>query len=326
MKKFTFMLMALLTMTIATQAKTVETVLWEDTYTGEIELNAETVATLAAGETLRIYATVPNDGGNFKIVYKGEGNGWQETTIPSIGNQWPWINGGETYKDFTLTDADITALTAMGIYIYNGSCSVTKVTKVVENANIVEVTIGESGWATWSYDKNLNFDGTGINVYYATAVSQGTVTLTAVTTTWNWCGYILKGEAGTYDVPVVDDASATYPNGNYLKAQVGAGTVAASTAGAYHYILADNDGTVGFYNLATDYSMAANKAYLETEANITPAAGGRINIVVDDNPTGINVINKTQVGNQQIYNLNGQRVAHPQKGLYISNGKKFINK
>lgn len=144
----------MLSASVSVSAKIVETTLWEDTYTDGVELNSETVAALEAGNVLRVYVTVPVGGANFKICYKGAGNGWSETTIPSIDNQWPWVNGGETYKDFTLTDEDITTLTGMNIYIYKGENStINKVSKLVDNPNIVEVVIGTDGICTWSCDK-----------------------------------------------------------------------------------------------------------------------------------------------------------------------------
>ena len=131
MKKLIFTFVALLTMVCGANAKTVETTLWNGTYTDGVELNSETVATFKAGDVLRVYVTVPEEGANFKIVYKGASNDWKETTIPSLvdnGNQNPWVNGGDTYKDITFTDADITALSGMNIYIYKGENStITKV-------------------------------------------------------------------------------------------------------------------------------------------------------------------------------------------------------
>lgn len=129
-----------------TQGYAAETTLWEGTYSDGVELNSETVATFKAGDVLRVYATVPEGGANFKIVYKGESNSWSETTIPSINSQWPWVNGGETYKDFTLTEADITALTGMNIYIYKGdNSSITKVSLVTADAPSYEGTVIYNG-------------------------------------------------------------------------------------------------------------------------------------------------------------------------------------
>ena len=43
--------------------------------------------------------------------------------------------------------------------------------------------------------------------------------------------------------------------------------------------------------------------------------------------TGITEIEKSvNAGNEAVFNLNGQRVAQPKKGLYIVNGKKVIIK
>ena len=130
MKKFLSTCAIILVMIVAIlSVHASETVLWEGTYTDDgIEINSEAVATLKAGDVLRVYVSVPEGGANFKIVYKGSANNWAETTIPSIDNQWPWVNGDETYKDFMLTEADITALSGMNIYIYKGENStITKV-------------------------------------------------------------------------------------------------------------------------------------------------------------------------------------------------------
>ena len=47
---------------------------------------------------------------------------------------------------------------------------------------------------------------------------------------------------------------------------------------------------------------------------------------LDPNATGIEKVSgfKFQVSSSEFYNLAGQRVAHPTKGLYIVNGKKVI--
>ena len=448
MKKFTLMLMALLAFAGSMKAKSFETTLWEDTYTGAIELNAETVATFKEGNVLRIYVTVPAGGANFKIVYKGAPN-WTETTIPSIGSQWPWVNGGNTYYDVTLTAADITALAGQNIYITKGDNSTidkvvltgeiaptgetalldaawtaswtaktfaaqsgakigdvirvqytaykddatdwpwvqfyfmdgsgnnlvdpvaaskqknavtvfdyeiksldalskiqtggfsikgdqfvlnsVKLLTYADSYDAVSVTIGEDEVATFSCGKNLDFTDTGIKAYYASAVAAGQVTMTETATTWNYCGYILKGSAGTYTVKVVDDEHASYPSALYLKGQVGAGTVAASTTGTYHYIFAKNASSqIGFFKLTANHDLDANKAYLETSDDIAPAPGARVEMLFDGETTSIS--EKLKVKSEKFaaatgcYDLQGRRVAQPAKGLYIVNGRKVVVK
>ena len=52
-----------------------------------------------------------------------------------------------------------------------------------------------------------------------------------------------------------------------------------------------------------------------------------INIIEEGNTTGVNdVRSKMDDVRGEYYNLAGQRVAQPTKGIYISNGKKVIVK
>lgn len=139
MKKLSLFLMAIFAITMNVRATTAETTLWEGSSAAEQqELNAETVGKFKAGEVLRFYVTVPADGGNINVVYKGESNGWSETAIPSLNNSWPWMNSGETTFDITLTDGDITALSSMGIYFKNGSATITKVTLISQEATAIK--------------------------------------------------------------------------------------------------------------------------------------------------------------------------------------------
>lgn len=182
-KLFSFILMFL---TVATlQAAKIETTLWEGTYVDGVEINGTTVATFSAGDVLRVYVTVPENGANFKIVYKGNDNGWAETAIPSINNQWPWINGGETYYDVTFTAADITALSGMNIYIYKG-----------ENSSITKVSLMTEG-STTVFDKNgvadlSKFVSDG-SAGYTYDDGKGTITATDA-----WTGVYLALLEGQY--------------------------------------------------------------------------------------------------------------------------------
>ena len=192
------------------------------------------------------------------------------------------------------------------------------------------VTIGTDGIATYSSSKKLNFAGTGVTPYYASEVAVGTVMLTSVATTWGYQGYIVKGAAGTYDVPATDEAS--YPSTNYLKATGDyAAKVTASTTDTYHYIFAkDATDGIGFYNLTADKSLAAHKAYLETTTDIKPSNGVRVMMVFDGETTGIHEALRTKDGASAaaVYDMQGRRTASTQlkKGIYIHNNKKYVVK
>ena len=143
MKKIYSLCMALCLSAMMMNAKTVETTLWEGVYTDGVEINSAAIASFKAGDILRVYVTVPAGGANFKIVYKGAPD-WSETTIPSIGNQWPWVNDSETYKEFTLTAEDLTAIAGKNIYVYKGDNStITKVSLLTEEKEMKETTLWE---------------------------------------------------------------------------------------------------------------------------------------------------------------------------------------
>ncbi len=158
----------------------------------------------------------------------------------------------------------------------------------------------------------------GLKAYIATSKGTNTVNMTAVDAPVPaGTALLLKKTSGTsFNVPVV--ASATAPTTNYLKA----GPITFAANEDSRYILKDGE----FY-LAGAGDLAADKAYLDLTGVV--AGARQLSIVFDDEETtGIsNVdITKPEVKDNVYYNLNGQRVANPSKGLFIVNGKKVIIK
>ena len=91
--------------------------------------------------------------------------------------------------------------------------------------------------------------------------------------------------------------------------------------GNYNYVLT----TDGFKHSSGSGTLAGNKAFLRTITNVTAAPGFTLDF--GTGTTGITEIEKSvNAGNEAVFNLNGQRVAQPKKGLYIVNGKKVIIK
>ncbi len=116
---------------------------------------------------------------------------------------------------------------------------------------------------------------------------------------------------------------------NCLKAS-GFALADATTAGTdcKFYRLTMHNGTdLGFWWGAEDgaaFSIAANKAYLAvpTSALSAPVQG----FVFGDETTGVKAIDNGQWTMDNCYNLSGQRVSQPARGLYIKNGRKYIVK
>ena len=128
-------------------------------------------------------------------------------------------------------------------------------------------------------------------------------------------GLLLKGADGTYNVPIVGEAA------DVTNALIGV-TKETVVNGDGIYVLMNGDSGVGFYKTtAESFTVGANTAYLP--ANL---AGARTFIGFDTETTGISEIAARENGQENVFNLQGVRVAQPTKGLYIVNGKKIIVK
>lgn len=198
---------------------------------------------------------------------------------------------------------------------YSGQCRTASVD--VTLAKVENVTITAATWASFSCDKALDFTGTGVTAYIAKVKDDSNVTLTEITKVPANTGIVVNAPAETYAIPVLSgDADDT--TGNLLKPWLTAGEPTETT----YYTLAVSGGEPVFYT-STGGELAANKAYLVMPGNSTAPSLG----VFFGGTTGVNdVRSKTEEVRSDFYNLNGQRVAQPTKGLYIVNGKKYIVK
>lgn len=253
-----------------------------------------------------------------------------------------------------------------GIVIKGRNVTMTKVElkKYEGRYDAYDVTIGEDRIATWSCNKHLNFAGVGITPYYASEVSSGQVTLTSVESTRAYVGYIVEGEAGTYEVPVGSDPGWIDAFNNLRAMGDYAGPVYKSKCTEYtdgddtnnesttteeykiknyfRYIFAKHGSDIGFYLLDTDYSeggktyhtLAAHKAYLETSENYAsalvsmgPRSYMRLSFGGGGGTTAINTALKNPIVEDGLYyTLQGVAVKNPTKGIYILNGKKVFVK
>ena len=259
MKKIHSLCMALCLSVLMLNAKTVETTLWEGVYAGEIELNAATIASFKAGDILRVYLTVPESGANFKIVYKGAPD-WTETTIPSMENQWPWVNGGETYKDITLTEADLTTMTGKNIYIYKGENSTINIVSLIsEEKDTKETTLWEGEYtgeielnaatvATFKADDILRVyvaasaEGGNFKIVYKGAPDWSETAIPSVNSTWPW----INGGEDRFEVTFTDADIAALASMNIYLANGGRSIVKVSL------LSGDQGGTTGLGEVQGD--------------------------------------------------------------------------
>lgn len=185
-------------------------------------------------------------------------------------------------------------------------------------------TIGSTGWATFSNASATDFTNLAgvVDAYQVTGNTGSAITKATVTTVAANTGLLLNAAAGTYAVPLATtgtDLSAT----NKLVAVASSTAVGAAPTGYTNFVLVGGSGTASFKKItgANSATVGAGKAYLQLAgSSFAPQ------LFFYGDVTGIGAVKSINKEDGAYYNLAGQRVAQPQKGLYIVNGKKVIIK
>ena len=185
-------------------------------------------------------------------------------------------------------------------------------------------TIGATGYTTFASASALDLDEMteGVVAYYAASADDNAVILKPATgVVAANTGLILAGEADTEVEIAVADAEGEAIEGNLL---VGCAEGATEVQGPNLYVLVNNEGTAEFQSLADHAAtIPAGKAYLELENE----GKSRLSISFGEgDATAIEAVEKANAVDGIIYNIAGQRVQNPVKGIYIVNGKKVLVK
>lgn len=182
---------------------------------------------------------------------------------------------------------------------------------------------------------DLTLNGPVDGKYYATLCLPFDVTITGATAyTMTDNGTYLKATevtdnkvpAGTPVLLKGDAATATATIntgeafGQALTCALTGTYVDKAVSGADDYFLGSNGTAVGFYHWAGS-TLKANRAYLPAGQN----SKGFALVFDDDDVTAIASAINGQMVNGQYFDLQGRKVANPQKGqIYIQNGKKVL--
>jgi hypothetical protein len=187
---------------------------------------------------------------------------------------------------------------------------------VTVSESTVSKTISAAGYATYCSPYALDFSSVeGLTAYIAT-VSDKIVTFEPVTRVPAQTGVLLKGSADTYEIPVIG-SSNTDVTGNAL-----VGVVDAVEMGAGIYVLMNGTNGVGFYKTTGAFTVGANTAYLPAINGARSFFGINLN---GEEVTGIgSPVTPYSKSEDHIFNLQGQRIEMPTKGLYVKQGKKVI--
>ena len=186
-----------------------------------------------------------------------------------------------------------------------------------EIAHSETLTPGKT-YTTLTSAYNLDFTrvSSDLEAYIATVVSGGSVKMTQVSKVPANTGLVLKATTpgSAVNVPVFDGTGAEDVSANKMAGSATQTTAVAENGG---YILKD-----GVFQPALAGTLAAGKAYLAISASapfLSLDFGNEATNIAD-------VRSKMEDVKGEVYNLNGQRVAQPTKGLYIVNGRKVVIK
>ena len=164
-------------------------------------------------------------------------------------------------------------------------------------------------FGTYVATTDVDFTETGVTAY-AGQLMPGYVHLEALTQAPKGTALVVTAATpNTYFLTKTSDASLTISN-DLLGSD---GNVAGNGS---IYALAKIADCVGFFLLETGIELPEGKAYLVTNADVKA-------FFFDDNETGLDNA-RDAASDVQWYNLAGQRLAHPVKGVSITQGKKIL--
>ena len=184
-------------------------------------------------------------------------------------------------------------------------------------------TLSGRNYATCVPIKRLDFGSAdGITAYIAKGLngSKTAVMLQEVNKVEAGTPVIVKTDTkgATVNVPVTT-ADADDTEGNLLVAGDGTTAWDGTTGYVYYYLASDQ------MHKATSGTLQSGKAYLKiAEGSATAPAFG---FAFGEETTGIDAVSSTRnVSDRAVYNMQGQRIGQPRKGLYIIGGKKVVVK
>lgn len=250
-------------------------------------------------------------GTNFVVNCGTYNSGVWSGVSPAVEFTYNASSGSINVRTITVTYADAATITLVSACTdgtnYYGTYSNSSAFVVPEDLTVSEIGVNANG------KLNVRNYSTGDIVPANTGVMVSSATAGNHTV-------ILSNETGT---SVLGTNNRLRPSGN---GGISAAAMATAAPSCKYYRLTMHNGTdLGFYWGAPEgasFDLAANKAYLAIQQP-SPTQG-----FIGINPgeeSGIEAVFTTN-DDSNVYDLQGRRVAQPQKGLYIVNGKKVIIK
>lgn len=189
-------------------------------------------------------------------------------------------------------------------------------------AHEIKLTFSSAGYLTWVATADIDFtQTTGVTAYKITEATPKKITMVEVDKVKAGEAVMLQG-SGTVQLIRTTGVDA-FTDNKLLPCTNGSvtGNGVNGETQTDVYVLGNGKNGLGFYMLKG--TLQAGKGYLK----VTEEAGNaKQNFIGFEVVTGLDAVEAKDADDAAIYNLQGIRVAHPQKGIYVKNGKKFVVK
>ena len=266
------------------------------------------------GDIISIYGSVGTKGNGFNINTSNSTSSALKTTTYS----------GTSFDIVTATvDASRAGVSTLYIMRTGSATNINRIT--VTRYASTTITTNAGNWASFTPEWNCTLEN-GAKAYIITGVNESTLTGEEVAVLEVGKGYFIKGDVASHAyTATATDADATSTEGNLV---VGCATnTEINGSGNTKYILGTNASGAGLFYVDSPITIPAGKAYLDAAKVIAAPARALSLDFEEGETTSLNEVRGLKADVRgEFYNLNGQRVAQPTKGLYIVNGRKVVIK
>ena len=230
------------------------------------------------------------------------------------------VVSGRGDKTITLNVSSLNLNT--GYITANGDIRIWDIKVTYDVPTVVPVAVSQYEWATFVYNEPLDFSSSGVNAYVVNGHEGNALTKEQVTKVAPNTPLLLSAASGNYNITVAENGTS-YAGSNKLVA--GEGEAISAEEGKTKYVLSVADSKAVFKRIgSTSATVGTNKAYLQFDEEVSaPVFGfeewaettGLESVISDHCP---------ETTARGYYNLAGQRVAQPVRGLYIVDGRKIV--
>lgn len=242
---------------------------------------------------------------------------------------------GQKDEEFTLPSPTPISISGkdQGSGKFNQSATIDYILiKTESTAKLQKATIGANGYTTFASSQALDLANLpeGLKAYTATLDGKNLSFAECTQAVPAGTGLLLAGTPGTVYIPVTTTGTAV--SGNAL---TGVTTTTNLKSDETNYIFAMKKAsqttdplTFAPLTSESEVNFPAGKAYITVPVSaFSNNPGARALTISFEEATGITSMPNTQCTmHNDVYNLQGQRISSPKKGLYIVNGAKVVIK